>query len=313
MKLYKYKLDPSSRKFKCPSCGKKRFVRYIETETGNYLEDHIGRCDRENSCQYWLRPHTSENSIIGAPLPIAQDPSFIDPEIMIKSLVAYDKNPFVNYLFNLLGEETAIKLIKRYQIGTSNSFGGSVIFWQIDDAHKIRSGKIMGYDPEFGKRIKDQFNWIHSKLNLVNFNLDQCLFGLHLLRHHDGAIGIVESEKSAVVMSGIKPHILWLATGGISNFKAALLSPLKERQITVFPDEGAYEKWSSVAEGLIKEGFDIKVSRLLQYKEYEDTGIDILDLYEREIKFKDRQTKRIFEKKNKNFAQLIEQLGLDIQ
>ena len=48
--MYRYKLDKSSRKFACPNCDKRRFVRYIETETQEYMPDHFGRCDREISC-----------------------------------------------------------------------------------------------------------------------------------------------------------------------------------------------------------------------------------------------------------------------
>ena len=52
MKRYKYTLDKSSKKFTCPKCHKKTFVKYIETETGNYVNDITGRCDRETNCNY---------------------------------------------------------------------------------------------------------------------------------------------------------------------------------------------------------------------------------------------------------------------
>ena len=32
---------------------------------------------------------------------------------------------------------------------------GSVIYWYIDKENRIRSGKIMQYDPQTGKRIKN--------------------------------------------------------------------------------------------------------------------------------------------------------------
>ena len=52
MTQYKYHLDKSSKKFNCPQCDKKRFVKYIETETGHYADSQYGRCDRETSCGY---------------------------------------------------------------------------------------------------------------------------------------------------------------------------------------------------------------------------------------------------------------------
>ena len=40
---------------------------------------------------------------------------------------------------------------------------GSVIYWYIDKENRIRSGKIMQYDPQTGKRIK---NTSTSQINL---------------------------------------------------------------------------------------------------------------------------------------------------
>lgn len=56
MNNYRYKLDKSSKKHNCPQCGKKRFVKYIDEETGQYLPDHYGRCDREDECNYHNPP-----------------------------------------------------------------------------------------------------------------------------------------------------------------------------------------------------------------------------------------------------------------
>lgn len=50
------KLDSSSKKFVCPNCNKKTFVRYLEVETLNYLAEGFGRCDRESECSYHKSP-----------------------------------------------------------------------------------------------------------------------------------------------------------------------------------------------------------------------------------------------------------------
>src|SRR5690554_4535334 len=56
-KEYRYTLEKGSKKYHCPECNKKTFVRYIDTETGNYLPEQYGRCDRENNCAYHLNPY----------------------------------------------------------------------------------------------------------------------------------------------------------------------------------------------------------------------------------------------------------------
>ena len=57
MNAYRFVFERSSKKHRCPSCLKKRFVRYVDIETGAYLPDHYGRCDREVSCAYHLNPY----------------------------------------------------------------------------------------------------------------------------------------------------------------------------------------------------------------------------------------------------------------
>jgi transcription elongation factor Elf1 len=41
--IYKYSLDKSSRKFICPNCNKKTFVKFIDNETNQYLNSIDGR------------------------------------------------------------------------------------------------------------------------------------------------------------------------------------------------------------------------------------------------------------------------------
>jgi hypothetical protein len=56
MKQYKFSLDKGSKKFFCPKCNKRTFVKYIDTETGSYLNDEFGRCDSETNCGYHSTP-----------------------------------------------------------------------------------------------------------------------------------------------------------------------------------------------------------------------------------------------------------------
>jgi len=282
MTQYKYHLDKSSKKFNCPQCGKKRFVKYIETETGHYAESQYGRCDRETSCGYSMYPNN--NSILNyeyiAPEPVI--PSYIDKEILQKTLTKYEINPLATYLYSHYDEDEVNVTIDKYRVGTSNQFNNSTVFWQMDNTGNIRSGKIMDYDTSTGKRRKNKdgkplIHWVHSVLEITKYNLKQCLFGLHLLDDNVTQVAIVESEKTALIMSIELPNYTWMSTGSLQGFKHEYLAPLKGKVIIAFPDKGGYNNWKETAEILNDKGFNIEISKLLENKDFKD-GWDLVDV-----------------------------------
>lgn len=56
-------------------------------------------------------------------------------------------------------------------------------------------------------------------------------------------IGVVESEKTALIMSLVCPDRVWLATGGKANFKESMLVPLLGHEVAVYPDADALHDW----------------------------------------------------------------------
>lgn len=190
---------------------------------------------------------------------------------------------FLKFLYSIFDTEKVFKAKVKYFItGTNTPWERSTIFWQIDENENIHCGKVMQYDAGTGKRIKEPYNrinWLHSVMKIENFNLDQCLFGLHLT-NVDGnkTIAIVESEKTAIIMSIVAPEYTWLATGGISNLKLKKLRPISSRKIVLYPDKGAYAKWDKIAEEAKKKHFKIQTSDFLERTNIED-GADIADLY----------------------------------
>ncbi len=59
-----------------------------------------------------------------------------------------------------------------YKIGSSNKWYKSTVFYQFDKYNRCRTGKIMQYDANTGKRVKSPYNriaWVHS--NASNFHV----------------------------------------------------------------------------------------------------------------------------------------------
>lgn len=260
---YRYTLDKGSKKFRCPSCRKKRFVKYLDRKEDTYLPEKYGRCDREHNCGYFFSPY-EDDSIMGnsqddwrestvndTQSKQEESPDFIPYEIFNRSRAKYESNQFIQYLLTLFDESTVSELIQKYHLGTSKHWKGSTVFWQIDQQGNIRTGKVMLYDSD-GHRVKQPFNhihWVHS-IMFDDFNLDQCLFGEHLITDEDDPVAIVESEKTAIIASVYFPKYTWIASGAKHNLKAEKCQCLMGKQVTLFPDVGAYEDWQQKASEL---------------------------------------------------------------
>jgi hypothetical protein len=177
----------------------------------------------------------------------------IPPHLLTSSLTSYHNNHFISYLVKLFGTDKAAELAHRYYIGTSRHWPGATVFWQIDMQGTIRTGKIMLYSPDTGKRVKQPVNhisWVHTVLKQSQFSLKQCLFGEHLLTENTNAVALVESEKTAIIASAYLPEYTWLATGGLSNLTAEKCAVLKNRQVILYPDLNAAHIWQQKADQL---------------------------------------------------------------
>lgn len=288
---YRYIFDPTSRKILCPSCGKKRFVGMIDQDTGKFLSN-FGRCDREINCGYCNYPlsNISSQNIIASRHKVCLQPSFHEVSSLRDSL--FSENNFQSFLESLFGEFYSQIICNNYLIGTSVDFHNGTVFWQIDDKLRIRAGKIICYN-ENGKRT-ESVNWIHSLLKanklISEFNLEQCLFGLHLsVRDQISTIAIVESEKTACIMSVIYPQFLWMACGSKTEFKIQKLLPIKHRKIIAYPDceiqksgKTTFEEWYQKAKVMNQKGFQITVSNLLEVTSSDaqkKAGIDLADCF----------------------------------
>ena len=194
--------------------------------------------------------------------------SFIADVILNNTLFGYEGNHLINFLIARLGLHQTTQLVNNYYLGTSNHWPGATVFWQVDINLRIRAGKIMLYNAITGKRVKQPFShitWAHKAFNLPNFNMQQCLFGEHLLRNNTKPVAIVESEKTALIASVYLPQFTWLATGSLTNLTAAKCRVLQGHSVTLFPDLNAYDRWCDKAKTL-DHITTFTVSDLLQRK-----------------------------------------------
>lgn len=251
----------------CPSCKRtKVFTKYIDTEHEINFPDDVGRCNRENSCSYHKLPsdyfnehQIAPNRIINSrnsphhKLPaVKETPNLIDPKLLDLFLKNLRNNELFLFLKSLFDEQRVLAAMRKYKVGTSKD--GRPIFGLIDFANGIRSGKIMKYDSTSGRRSKEVFpSWVHSKLKLKDFTLIQGYLGEHLLNEPQYAhlpVGIVESEKTAIIASIVAPEFIWIATGGkhgVGFSKKSTIEVLKNRDTVLFPDADAYEDWAAEA------------------------------------------------------------------
>ena len=296
MKEFKYKLEKykgRATRYECPHCHTPHsFVRYVD-ERGNFIAENVGRCNREDKCGYHLTPSeffknkgiSYTPTIYVAPKPLPPT-DYIPEEMMVKSLNT--DNNFIHFLTKYFTPIDIARTIDKYRIGDGKD--GKVIYWQIDKEDRIRTGKIMLYDSTTGHRIKNvsgSFDWVHRRLK-KNYQLKQCLYGLHLIKHSTAPIGVVESEKSAIIASLTIPEYTWVATGGKQNYR--LMEDLRGYDVTLFPDLGAYQDWNKYA---VKYGF--KVSEMLEQiatEEEREKGLDIADFIIKQIEY-ERQNNKV--------------------
>jgi hypothetical protein len=313
MSQYRFILEPykgKATRYTCPDCKEHAtLVRYLDTETGKHLSPDVGKCNRESKCNYHYTPKqyfeanpgrsgqillnrhcyfkskVDENRFNpAAEKPLLPKPASLVPDtVFIASLQAYKSNHFAVYLIDLFGPVLADQLISRYYVGTAKHWQGSTVFYQIDTKGRVKAGKIMLYNSKTGKRVKEPYNhltWIHRSLKLPDYNLEQCLFGEHLLtKEPSNPIAIVESEKTAIIASAYLPAYIWLATGSKNGLNISKCKILQGRKVVLYPDLNAFDEWSIKAREL-QSISTVSVSDLLERNATDQertAGLDLAD------------------------------------
>lgn len=245
-----------------------------------YTCPNCGICDHTGSCNYYMPPREyfklhpearrTEEDWREAPERLRhvrpdrasqpchheakpKDRSFIPPDIVTRSVSHRTKSYLVQFLDTILDPLVVEGLIDDYRLGVTHS--RAAIFFQIDAEGRCRTGKMMMYDQETGRRVKDpdkpgRTKWVHAVKKRYgqlpeDWELTQCIFGEHLLlMYPDKPVALVESEKTAVICAGLMPKYLWLATGVKQQINAKKFAVLGKRKVTAFLDVDGFTEWT---------------------------------------------------------------------
>lgn len=159
---------------------------------------------------------------------------------------------------------------ERYHLGKSRL--GKTIYWLIDERGICHDGHVgdTWVSEILKRRYPETVQYIHPT---------HTLFGLHQICEENQAgplmvpalepIAIVESERTAVVMSELYPQTIWLATVYPANFTIDQLAPLQSCKVTLFPRTDPvmdhYVAWLEIADQARRlYHLDISVSSLLE-------------------------------------------------
>lgn len=191
---------------------------------------------------------------------------------------------------------------ERYQLGRSRS--GATVFWMIDEQGVLRDGHVGdAWASALMKATGQLPEW---------WNPSHCFFGQHLISEEGGGwkvegdmfsrrsaisavsarnsargIGIVESERSAVILSELYPSLLWLANSYPANLTEQHFQPFQGHAVTLFPRTdpfgNTYTAYLELADQVHRSlGLDIRVSPILEdhaTPEQKQRQIDIVDFY----------------------------------
>jgi len=296
---YQLKLDSSfgshyrGRKSSCPACGKKTFVKYINTSTQEYLPDEYGRCERINSCGYHESPYSNipikTISQIMESSENLNKVSKIHPEIFDKFKKS-GKSSNLHFHLEKLFPGSANKLMKLYNVTAYKD--GYCIFWQKDYWGNFKTGKIMIFERNQFRRDKTaeyKFDFVHRAMIRNGIIKDyaenqQCFFGEHLLRYRrDVPVAIVEGEKTALIMAMYEPGLIWISAGSLTLKyiweDRRNIDKFKDREVRVYPDTNGVPQWRERTSILKHMG----INAALYTDWYDDrdlgNGEDIADYY----------------------------------
>lgn len=255
---------------------KKKFVRYVDTVTGEYLPACYGRCDRDLNCGYHVNPYNDgyarlkqqeekgKYSEKRKPFkPKTTPTSLIPHEILKGTRKGYERNSFIQNLLKHVKYPFEVADIKQvislYNLGTvcKGYRSGAVTFPFIDYKGRVRAIQVKKFDKKnstmatdyihsiignfYKKRNRPLPDWLQAYLK--NDKKVSCLFGAHLLAKHQlNPVALVEAPKTAIYATlyygfpDNPENLLWLAVYNLTSLNVEKCKDLKGRNVILFPD-----------------------------------------------------------------------------
>ena len=269
--------------FRCPSCGREgKFSLYVYTAT-NEPVDPEHRCGRCSVCRYNYPPreYFAEHGRNTPKFDAYSSNSrrWIEPfdTINEKKVIAYHhhKGPLYDFLVSTFPKESVDKAWDRYLMGAMRN--GKAIFWQVDNFGAVRTGQKVKYLPDGHRDKETEISWVHNSFR--NYNLMQCIFGLHLVGNGQSPVFVVEAPKTALICSICYPQHTWLAVISRDQFNGEMLWWIRSHRILALPDVDALAQWQEKAKVLNSKDYHIEVLDFLEL--YEATKDEIKEIGEK--------------------------------
>lgn len=275
---------------KCPQCGRQTFKFYVDNLTGRPLDPELGRCNRENNCGYHRPPRsagyknatTHSRPIVRLDTPaVATAVSYIDESVARQPNYILRENNLFCALSRWIKPFHLMNAFESYTARHSRFLDNATAFWLRDRTARLRSAKVMAYDPD-GHRLKQSsrpaVSYAHTLLRLPDFKFEPCFFGEYQAWHNRRAtILAVESEKTALILAAklmehrLDDKYVAIGVGGASqiDFKTDRMADpayrcniFVGRNVVLLPDADMTDRWIDIGRRLFDYCLSVRVPDL---------------------------------------------------
>lgn len=235
----------------CPNCGKREFNGLVYKGTKTYVDlTKYGRCDRQDKCKYECYPPKAE----GVKIEVVKERTFKRApmryrmqEATLNDLTKVGRiDNFSQTLAKMFPNATQVLDLYGVVSGRNDKIGVYTGFVYRDLNNTLLSVKMFKYKDDLHRDKEVGSTWLHKwGANRTDYEeFAQSYYGEQLIKTTKFRfIGIVESEKTALIARMCDESILWLACGGVGNMKASQLKGISDKPVVFYPDHDGWEGW----------------------------------------------------------------------